>query len=142
MAQYLSYEEYLAMGGGMDAAAYPLAELRARKRIDALTLGRAAGLVAEAGAPEEVKAAMMEIMAVDATWSAAAQAQSPVAESFSTDGYSESYGSARERAEAAERRLNAGVEALLAGLTDKNGVPLIYAGVPTAGEPGPGGTAR
>ena len=129
---YLTYQEYVAWGGTMSEAAYPLAELKARKRIDAMTQGRVAAM---AEVPEGVKAAMMEIINVDAVYSASAQASAPVAASFSTDGYSESYGSAESRTAAIEKQLTASIEALLDGEVDDDGVPLLFAGVPTAHTP-------
>lgn len=131
MAQYLTYEEYVAHGGAMEEAAYDFAELKARKRIDALTLGRVANM---ATVPEEVKAAMMEILQVDSTFSAAAQAAAPVAAAFTADGYSESFGSAEARTAAIERQLTASILALLDSVLDDEGTPLIFAGIPSAGE--------
>ena len=129
---YLTYAQYTAWGGTMAEGDFPLAELKARKRIDALTQGRVASM---ATAPEEVQAAMMEIIAVDSTYSASAQSAAPVAASFTTDGYSESYGSAESRTALIEKQLEAQIETLLDGVTDDNGVPLLYAGVPTANNP-------
>jgi len=129
MARYLTYEQYLAWGGEMDAGAFGLAEIRARARIDAMTQGRAQHM---AGVPEQVQAAMMEIIRVDSVYSAGAQASAPVVASFSTDGYSESYGGAESRTAAIEKQLTASIEALLDGLTDDEGVPLLYAGAPEA----------
>lgn len=128
--QYLSYEEFLASGGQMAEVRYDFAELKARKRIDALTQGRVANM---AEVPREVKAAMMEILAVDANYSASAQAAAPVVASFSTDGYSESYGSAESRTAAIERQLTTSIEAVLDGVLDDNGVPLLFAGVAVKG---------
>ena len=130
MEQYLSYEEYAALGGALSEAAFPRAELRARRRLDALTQGRVAGMAAM---PEEVKAAMAELIDVDASFGASAQAASPPPVSFAADGYLESYGGASERAELAERQLRACVEGLLYGLTDDEGVPLLYAGIGVRG---------
>ena len=130
MAQYLTYEQYQAWGGALAEAAFNLAEIKARSRIDAMTQGRVAHM---ATVPEQVQAAMMEIIQVDGTYSAAAQAAAPVAASFTTDGYSESYGSAESRTAAIESQLTASIETLLDGLTDDEGTPLLYAGVPTAG---------
>ena len=129
---YLTYAQYAAWGGTMDEAAFELAELKARKRIDAMTQGRVANM---AVVPEAVRAAMMEIIAVDAVYGAGAQCEAPVVASFATDGYSESYGSAEGRAAAVEKRLAAQVETLLGGVTDDDGVPLLYAGIATAREP-------
>ena len=130
MAQYLTYEQYQAWGGTLDEAAFNLAEIRARARIDAMTQKRVAYMQT---VPEQVQAAMMEIITVDQTYSASAQASAPVAASFTTDGYSESYGSAESRTAAIEKQLNRSIETLLDGVTDDDGVPLLYAGVPTAG---------
>lgn len=132
MAQYLTYAQYTAWGGTMDEAAFNLAEIKARARIDAMTQGRVARM---AEAPEQVRAAMYEIIGVEQTFSASAQAAAPIAASFTTDGYSESYGSAESRTAAIEKQLNAQLEALLDGVPDDEGVPLTFAGVPTAREP-------
>lgn len=132
MAQYLTYEQYQAWGGTLDESAFNLAEIKARARIDAMTMGR---VKAMAEVPEQVQAAMMEIIAVDGTYSASAQAAAPVAASFTTDGYSESYGSAESRTAAIEKQLTGSIETLLDGVTDDDGVPLLYAGVPTVGAP-------
>ena len=130
MAQYLTYAQYQAWGGTLPESAFNLAEIKARSRIDAMTQGRVAHMAA---VPEQVQAAMMEIIQVDGTYSAAAQAAAPVAASFTTDGYSESYGSAESRTAAIEKQLTASIETLLDGLTDDEGTPLLYAGVPVAG---------
>ena len=127
MAQYLTYEQYQAWGGTLTEAAFNLAEIRARARIDAMTQKRVAYMQT---VPEQVQAAMMEIITVDGTYSAAAQAAAPVAASFTTDGYSESYGSAENRTAAIEKQLTASILTLLDGITDDDGVPLLYAGVP------------
>ena len=135
MAQYLTYAQYQAWGGTMVESAFNLAEIKARARIDAMTQGRVAQM---AQVPEQVQAAMMEIINVDSTYSAAAQAAAPVVASFSTDGYSESYGSAESRTAAIEKQLTASILTLLDGVVDDNGVPLTFAGVPTIGDPWPG----
>lgn len=135
MAQYLTYAQYQAWGGTMAESAFNLAEIKARARIDAMTQGRVAVMQT---VPEQVQAAMMEIINVDSTYSAAAQAAAPVVASFSTDGYSESYGSAESRTAAIEKQLTASILTLLDGVVDDNGVPLTFAGVPTIGEPWPG----
>ena len=136
MAQYLTYAQYTAWGGTLSEALFNLAEIRARARIDAMTQGRVARMET---VPEQVQAAMMDCITVDATYSASAQAAAPVAASFTTDGYSESYGSAEGRTAAIEKQLTAGIETLLDGVTDDDGVPLLFAGVPALGAPWIGG---
>lgn len=123
---YLTYDEYLELGGEMDESQYALAEFQARKRIDLLTLNRVAAM---AQVPEEVKMAMMVIMKADTKFSATAQADNPVVASFSTDGYSESYGSATDQTSAVNRQVDNTVTQMLFGVNDDNGVPLIYKGL-------------
>lgn len=136
MAQYLTYEQYQVWGGTLSESAFNLAEIRARARIDAMTQKRVAYMQT---VPEQVQAAMMEIITVDGTFSASAQASVPVVASFTTDGYSESYGSAESRTAVIEKQLTGSIETLLDGVTDDEGVPLLYAGVPTVGAPWIGG---
>ena len=135
MAQYLTYAQYQAWGGTLEEAAFNLAEIKARARIDAMTQKRVAYMQT---VPEQVQAAMMEIITVDQTYSASAQASSPVAASFTTDGYSESYGSAESRTAAIEKQLTGSILTLLDGVLDDEGTPLTFAGVPTAHDPWPG----
>lgn len=123
---YLTYEQYQAFGGNLPLQQFGLAEIRARKRIDSLTQGRVARM---AQVPGEVRAAMMEIIETDRAFGAAAQASAPAVSGFSTDGYSETYGGVGERTAAAEAQLRRTVGELLYGVTDDDGVPLIYAGV-------------
>ena len=130
MAQYMTFEQYIALGGTLPLMEFTLAEVKARARIDAMTQGRVANM---AEVPLQVLVAMMEIMTVDGAFSAAAQAAAPVAASFTTDGYSETYGSAESRTAAIEKQLTGSIETLLDGITDDDGVPLLYAGVPVAG---------
>lgn len=135
MEQYLTYEQYQAWGGTLSESAFALAEIKARARIDAMTQKRVAYMQT---VPEQVQAAMMEIITVDGTYSASAQAAAPVAASFTTDGYSESYGSAESRTAAIEKQLTASILTLLDGVVDDHGTPLTFAGVPNAHDPWPG----
>ena len=127
MAQYLTYEEYVAYGGTMPETDYAVAEFKARSRIDWLTMARVQNMET---VPEEVKLAMMVILKVDAKYSASAQVDSAIVSSFSTDGYSESYGGTSEQTAAAENQVNREVTMMLLGVCDDYGVPLIYRGVP------------
>lgn len=123
---YLTYAEYVDYGGTMAEADFTLAEFRARKRLDWLTDSRVAAM---AEIPEAVKMAMMAIVKADGAVSVDAQASAPLVDSFSTDGYSESYGSAAERTATMERQLSRELAQLLHGVKDDNGVPLLYRGV-------------
>ena len=123
---YLTYEEYQAYGGTMAEADFTLAEFKARKRIDWLTDNRVAAMEV---VPEAVKLAMMTIIRADSAVSVDAQAGSPLVASFSTDGYSESYGSAADQTANIEGQLSRELGRLLYGEKDDNGVPLLYRGV-------------
>lgn len=123
---YLTYEEYVSYGGTLAEADFTLAEFRARKRIDWLTDSR---VEAMEEVPEAVKLAMASVIKADAAVGADAQADAPLVASFSTDGYSESYGSAAERTATLEKQLNAEIRRLLYGVKDDNGVPLLYRGL-------------
>lgn len=125
MAEYLSYEEYVARGGTLDEAAFGPLEAKARGRLDALTYCRLRGM---SELPEAVKGAMMCAIGVLGSCGAEALASESMLESFTTDGYSESHKGAGERAQAAYRALDREIATLLTGLTDARGVPLTYAG--------------
>lgn len=126
MAQYLTYDEYVELGGDMDAKDYPVAEFRARSRIDWITMARVKNMKV---IPEEVKLAMMAIIKVDSKFSSTAQVESAIVSSFSTDGYSESYGSIFEQAGYADKQLNREVTKMLFGVLDDFGEPLIFRGL-------------
>ena len=123
---YLTYDEYQSYGGTLPEVDFTLAEFRARKRVDYLTDSRVENM---AEGPEAVKQAMMSIIKVDSAVGVDAQAGSPLVASFSTDGYSENYGSAADQTAKVEKQLNAEIRRLLFGVKDDNGVPLLYRGV-------------
>lgn len=123
---YLTYAEYVAYGGTLSEQDFTLAEFKARSRIDWMTLARVQNM---AVVPEEVKLAMMVLIKVDAKYSADAQTDSAIVSSFSTDGYSESYGGISEQTASAENQVTQEVYRMLFGVLDDNGVPLIYKGV-------------
>ncbi|MBQ6326393.1 MAG: hypothetical protein IJH86_04545 [Clostridia bacterium] len=123
---YLTYDEYQSYGGTLPEADFTLAEFKARKRVDYLTDSR---VEAMAEVPEAVKLAMMSIIKADGVVGVDAQAGAPLVASFSTDGYSENYGSAADQTANVERQLNAELRRLLYGVKDDEGVPLLYRGL-------------
>ena len=123
---YLTYAEYQAYGGTLPEADFTLAEFKARKRVDYLTDSR---VEAMAEVPEAVKLAMMSIIKADSAVGVDAQAGAPLVASFSTDGYSENYGSAADQTANVEKQLNAELRRLLYGVKDDDGVPLLYRGL-------------
>ena len=123
---YLTYDEYQSYGGTLSEADFTLAEFRARKRVDYLTDSRVEAMTE---IPEAVKLAMMSIIKADSAVGVDAQAGAPLVASFSTDGYSENYGSAADQTANVEKQLNREIGRLLYGVKDDGGVPLLYRGV-------------
>lgn len=122
---YLTYQDYKEYGGTASETDFNLLEFRARKRIDYLTASRVQDM---AEVPEAVKLCMLSIMKIDSKSGAEAQTDKPVVTSFSTDGYSESYGKALS-VEDAEKTMSASIRSMLWGEMDDRGVPLLYRGL-------------
>ena len=57
--QYLTYNEYKAMGGTLDQTPFNILELKSRKEIDKYTLGRLIGLETQV---QEVKNCIWELI--------------------------------------------------------------------------------
>lgn len=126
--QYLTYEEYKSWKkeDALPEEDYQDAELKARKKLDYLTDSRIQRM---AEVPETVKAAMRALLKLDEKYGVDAQAEGKVLASFTTDGYSESYGGASEQTEAAEKKTMATIKELLCDTNDDEGTPLLYRGV-------------
>ena len=122
---YLTYDEYKDYGGTLSNADFTVAEFKCRKRIDRLTDCRIQKMTS---VPEAVKLCMMSLINLEKAVGVEAQAENPVVTSFSTDGYSESYGKAMGASDASVA-MNRTVLSMLYGETDDNGVPLLYRGV-------------
>lgn len=122
---YLTYPEYVGYGGTASPADFAVLEARARKRIDRMTASRVQKMNA---VPDDVKFCMVSLIEVDCRAGVEAQVKNPVVTSFNTDGYSESYGKALSVADA-DASMSATIKTMLWGVTDDNGVPLLYRGV-------------
>lgn len=122
---YLTYDEYKALGGSMDLAAFPALEFRARKRLDYLTDCRIQKMAA---IPEAVRLCMFTLIHTEEKAGLDAQLNEPQVSSFSTDGYSETYKGLPTAQEAQSAADNA-VFSMLYGERDDNGVPLLYRGI-------------
>ena len=90
--QYLTYEEYRALGGTKDLAPFNLLEFEARRRIDIRTQNRLKG-INNKDIPQEVK--ICEFKMIDSMSNYAKSVNSVVEnnniKSENTDGYSVSY---------------------------------------------------
>jgi len=123
---YLTYSEYQTYGGTIAETAFPTAEFKARKRIDYLTDSRVQEMET---IPEAVKLCMTSIINTEAATGADALAAKPLVASFTTDGYSESYGAATEQQAALQSALTRQIKEMLYGELDDNGTPLLYRGL-------------
>lgn len=122
---YLTYEEYKAYGGTLSETDFTVMEFKCRKRIDKLTDCRVQKM---SSVPEAVKLCVMSLIKLESAVGTEAQAETPVVTSFSTDGYSESYGKAMGVSDASTA-MNSTVYSMLYGELDDNDVPLLYRGV-------------
>ena len=125
MAQYLTYAEYQARGGKSDELAFLPLEFKCRKRIDYWTMGR---VKAMAQIPECVKDCMMSIISIEEAVGVTAQIAQPKASSFSTDGYSESYGDTFSY-KTVKRQIDDTIRSSLIYEVDDKGEHLVYQGV-------------
>ena len=86
--QYLTYQEYKALGGTLDEMPFNLLEFNARKKIDERTFGR---LVDKGQEYKEVKLCVYNMITTLNSYSSY-NTQNKAISSESTDGYSISYG--------------------------------------------------
>ena len=86
--QYLTYQEYKALGGTLDEMPFKLLEFNARKKIDERTFGR---LVDKGQEYQEVKLCVYNMITTLNSYSSY-DTQNKAISSESTDGYSISYG--------------------------------------------------
>ena len=122
---YLTYGEYQTMGGALSPEDFMMAEFTARKRIDRLTDSRVQYMET---VPQAVKLCMMSLIQIGTAAGAEAQISNPTVTSFSTDGYSETYGKALS-AEDADTAMDKRIRQDLYGEVNDHGVPLLYRGV-------------
>ena len=86
--QYLTYQEYKALGGTLDEMPFNLLEFNARKKIDERTFGR---LVDKGQEYQEVKLCVYNMITTLNSYSSY-DTQNKAISSENTDGYSVSYG--------------------------------------------------
>ena len=93
--QYLTYEEYKALGGTLDLTPFNLLEFEARKKVDIRTFNRLKEVV---NIPQEVKLCEYKLINSISSFENATNsvASSGNVKSENTDGYSISYISASE----------------------------------------------
>ncbi len=122
--QYLTYQEYLALGGTLDEMPFNLLEFNARKKIDERTFGR---LVDKGQEYKEVKLCIYNTIITLNSYSSY-DTQNKAISSESTDGYSISYGAPQKSiTEAKNSELESIIDAYLSNLI-LDDVPVLYRG--------------
>lgn len=125
--QYLTYQEYVLMGGTLAVAPFNLLEFEARKRIDERTFNR---LQKAETIPQEVKVCEFQMINTLNTYESANQTNKNVA-SESTDGYSITYVGGTQMAEIVKSKsveLDDIIRTYLTGVI-VNGEHVIYLGI-------------
>ena len=121
--QYLSYEEYQALGGTLDLTPFNLLEYNARKRIDEKTFGRLTNLT---NIPQEVKLCVFELINVLESYTTTSENKGVSSENI--DGYSISYTTPNKSiTEAKNSELDDIITNYLANITIDN-IPVLYRG--------------
>ena len=122
--QYLTYQEYKALGGTLDEMPFKLLEFNARKKIDERTFGR---LVDKGQEYQEVKLCVYNMITTLNSYSSY-DTQNKAISSESTDGYSISYGTPQKSiTEAKNSELEDIINSYLANVVIDN-VPVLYRG--------------
>jgi hypothetical protein len=122
--QYLTYQEYLALGGTLDEMPFNLLEFNARKKIDERTFGR---LVDKGQEYKEVKLCIYNTIITLNSYSSY-DTQNKAISSESTDGYSISYGTPQKSTtEAKNSELESIIDTYLSNLI-LDDVPVLYRG--------------
>lgn len=122
--QYLTYQEYLALGGTLDEMPFNLLEFNARKKIDERTFGR---LVDKGQEYQEVKLCVYNMITILNSYSSY-DTQNKAISSESIDGYSISYGTPQKSTmEAKNSELEDIMNSYLSNIVIDN-VPVLYRG--------------
>lgn len=122
--QYLTYQEYLALGGTLDEMPFNLLEYNARKKIDERTFGR---LINREQEYQDVKLCVYDMITTLNSYSSY-DTQNKAISSESTDGYSISYGTPQKSiTEAKNSELEDIMNSYLANIVIDN-VPVLYRG--------------
>mgnify|MGYP002673109966 CR=1 FL=1 len=122
--QYLTYQEYLALGGTLDEMPFNLLEFNARMKIDERTFGR---LINKGQEYKEVKLCIYNMITTLNSYSSY-DTQNKAISSETTDGYSISYGAPQKSTtEAKNSELEDIIDTYLSNLIVDN-VPVLYRG--------------
>lgn len=122
--QYLTYQEYKALGGTLDKMPFNLLEFNARMKINERTFGR---LINKGQEYKEVKLCIYNMITTLNSYSSY-DTQNKAISSESTDGYSISYGTPQKSTtEAKNSELEDVIDTYLSNLIVDD-VPVLYRG--------------
>ena len=122
--QYLTYQEFKALGGTLDEMPFNLLEFNARMKIDERTFGR---LINKGQEYKEVKLCIYNMITTLNSYSSY-DTQNKAISSESTDGYSISYGTPQKSTtEAKNSELEDAINSYLANVVIDD-VPVLYRG--------------
>lgn len=132
----LTYDEYKAMGGRCDEAAYPRMEAKAGAELNRLTFGRLKGMEEISGNAKYCLLEMIEVLCVEESLAAmtggreiSAMSNDGVSMSFSANGSGARSPANGSGARSLSARLAAIAHMYLADEITADGIPLLYAGV-------------
>ena len=123
---YLTYSEYVELGGTLEETPFNILELEAQKNIDRYTFGRLQDLDEQIN---EVKVCDFKLIELLNTYSFYDNQNKSIS-SESTDGYSISYSQATENVSKAKiNEIKAIIKTYLAECKLEDGIPYLYVGV-------------
>ena len=124
--QYLTYNEYMELGGTLDETPFNIFELEAQKNIDKYTFGRLKNLETQIN---EVKTCEFKLIEMLNTYSFY-ENQNKSISSEHTDGYSIKYSQATENVSKAKiNEIKGIITTYLAECKLDDGTPYLYVGV-------------
>lgn len=124
--QYLTYDEYVELGGTLDETPFNILELEAQKNIDKYTLGKLQNLDEQIN---EVKICEFKLVGLLNTYNSYESRDKSIS-SENIDGYSISYSQGIESVSKAKvNEIKAIVKEFLAECRLEDGTPYLYVGV-------------
>lgn len=124
--QYLSYDEYVALGGTLEETPFSILELEARKNVDKYTFGRLIDLEEQIN---EVKLCVYNLINLINAYNIYMVLDKSIANE-SIDGYSVSYNLANESTSKTKtEEIKSIIKTYLAECKLEDGTPYLYCGV-------------
>lgn len=124
--QYLTYDEYIELGGTLDETPFNILELEAQKNIDKYTFGRIKNLDRQVN---EVKLCIYKLIECINSYTSYNN-QNKAISSENIDGYSVSYGQVAENVSKAKTNEIKGIiKTYLAECYLEDGTPYLFVGV-------------